>query len=79
MAEGKLILVDAYCKQGGATKGRERELGRANGAEEWREAMGIDWMTVEGLAQAIPPAYTRYIGYFQRAHIQPVAELERAA
>jgi DNA (cytosine-5)-methyltransferase 1 len=25
-------------------------------------AMGIDWMTRDGLAQAIPPAYTRYLG-----------------
>jgi DNA (cytosine-5)-methyltransferase 1 len=25
-------------------------------------AMGIDWMTQEGLAQAIPPAYTEWIG-----------------
>jgi DNA (cytosine-5)-methyltransferase 1 len=28
----------------------------------WRRAMGIDWMTGAGLAQAIPPAYTEHIG-----------------
>lgn len=28
----------------------------------WKVAMGIDWMTKEELAQAIPPAYTRWIG-----------------
>lgn len=29
---------------------------------EWQEAMGIDWMTVKELTEAIPPRYTHYIG-----------------
>lgn len=33
-----------------------------HGVEEWRQVMGIDWMTRDELAQAIPPAYTEYIG-----------------
>lgn len=28
----------------------------------WEHLMGIDWMTRDQLAQAIPPAYTRWIG-----------------
>jgi len=28
----------------------------------WRKAMGIDWMIRRELTQAIPPAYTEYIG-----------------
>jgi DNA (cytosine-5)-methyltransferase 1 len=30
--------------------------------ESWSSAMGIDWMDVQGLSQAIPPAYTEHIG-----------------
>jgi DNA (cytosine-5)-methyltransferase 1 len=29
---------------------------------DWRKAMGIDWMTREEIKQAIPPAYTEFIG-----------------
>ncbi len=32
------------------------------GAEEARKAMGIDWMTRSELSEAIPPAFTEYIG-----------------
>ena len=28
-----------------------------------QEAMGIDWMTLEELSEAIPPAYTEWIGF----------------
>jgi DNA (cytosine-5)-methyltransferase 1 len=36
--------------------------GPRNTAAKWREAMGIDWMTRDGLTQAIPPAYSEFIG-----------------
>ncbi|MDF2757811.1 MAG: 82, Jasper 82 [Thermomicrobiales bacterium] len=41
----------------------------------WPEAMGIDWMTWQELTQAIPPAYTRYIG----GHLMTTLINQRAA
>lgn len=35
----------------------------AGTAAEWREAMGIDWMPRDVLSQAIPPAYTEWLGH----------------
>ena len=37
-------------------------VGHMSNVPYCREAMGIDWMTVGELAQAIPPAYTQWIG-----------------
>ena len=33
-----------------------------HGVAEWREVMGIDWMIRDELSQAIPPAYTEFLG-----------------
>jgi DNA (cytosine-5)-methyltransferase 1 len=38
-----------------------------------REAMGIDWMTGAELSQAIPPAYTEFIGSQLIEHLERVA------
>jgi DNA (cytosine-5)-methyltransferase 1 len=37
-------------------------VGNFSGAQQGREAMGIDWMPREKLREAIPPAYTEWIG-----------------
>ena len=37
-------------------------VGHFSDVEEGRRAMGIDWMTQHELAEAIPPAYTEFIG-----------------
>ena len=52
---------------------------------EWRtsrelqfEAMGIDWMTLEELTEAIPPAYTEFIGVQLRQYLERTdADAER--
>jgi len=37
--------------------------GKRGDIEKWKTAMGIDWMaTKKEIAQAIPPAYTKFIG-----------------
>lgn len=37
-------------------------VGNFSGVEKAKEAMGIDWMTRDGLRESIPPAYTKFIG-----------------
>lgn len=42
-------------------EGKRRFRGPDNVAM-WREAIGIDWMTRDEIAQAIPPAYGEFVG-----------------
>lgn len=37
--------------------------------DDWRNAMGINWMNSREIAQAIPPVYTEYIGRAMIWHI----------
>jgi DNA (cytosine-5)-methyltransferase 1 len=37
-------------------------VGNFSGVEKAKAAMGIDWMTRDGLRESIPPAYTQYLG-----------------
>jgi len=36
----------------------------------WREAMEMPWAHPDEISQAIPPAYTRFIGAQIRAHLE---------
>lgn len=38
---------------------------------EKRTAIGIDWMTTEEITEAIPPAFTEFIGKHLMAHLSP--------
>lgn len=44
-------------------------VGNFSGVERAREVMGIDWMTRDELREAIPPAYTEYLGKQLLAHL----------
>jgi len=47
---------------GGHGRDRRRMVGQGFSLEERQEAMRIEWMNGAELSQAIPPAYTEYIG-----------------
>jgi DNA (cytosine-5)-methyltransferase 1 len=47
----------SVCGSGGVKGMNSKEI-----VEYWSMAMGINWMTREELSQAIPPAYTKFIG-----------------
>lgn len=54
----------------GGSSARDGSAGFGDTAT-WRTAMGIDWMTAKELAQAIPPAYTEYLGHQLAAQLPP--------
>jgi DNA (cytosine-5)-methyltransferase 1 len=46
-----------------------QKLGYNPTIAQYRAAMGIDWMNRDELSQAIPPAYTQFIGEQLRVHL----------
>jgi DNA (cytosine-5)-methyltransferase 1 len=57
--QGQALPV--YGHAGGKSK---RDGLQFPGTDVWREGMGIDWMSGKELAEAIPPAFTEYIGKY---------------
>lgn len=62
---GRTVQRSAYCTVAG--HGGESDSFRL---EDWQAAMGIDWTSKGELCEAIPPAYTRYIGEQLMAHLE---------
>lgn len=52
-------VISVYGKGDGSYLGSRSEHSQT---ELWRVAMGIDWMNLPDLAEAIPPAYTLHLG-----------------
>jgi len=54
------------CKMGRAPKPGEiiQVVGNFTGVAQARRAMGIEWMTRDELREAIPPAFTNFVGAF---------------
>jgi DNA (cytosine-5)-methyltransferase 1 len=61
--------------QGTPQSGRRGRVRQYFTIDQAREAMGIDWMPMSQLSQAIPPAYSEFIG---RLALQVIAELRAA-
>lgn len=53
------IPAGASWKSSGIDRGG---VGHSGTRQDWGHAVGIDWMDRDGLSQAIPPAYTSWIG-----------------
>jgi len=57
--EQQTRIIGVYGHPGGSSK---RDGIRFGSTDDWRMAMETPWMTAKEMAEAIPPAYTRFIG-----------------
>jgi DNA (cytosine-5)-methyltransferase 1 len=76
-SHAKRRVIGVY---GGHGRDRRRKFnGQDFTVEQRREAMGIDWMTGGELSQAIPPAYTEFLGRQLLAEVRARQALSEAA
>ncbi len=77
--EGDWLLVFGHTvlergHQSGRAKGGGPVIRRKHvGTDRGRAAMGIDWMNRDELSEAVPPAYTQFIGEQLAEHLARVA------
>lgn len=65
---GPVVTVAGHGAQGWQYRAGQRQT-----QADRQSAMGIDWMNRDELAQAIPPAFTEYIGGFLLAAVNETA------
>lgn len=63
----RTVTVTGSTPQSNTVRNENRET---FSIEQARKAMGIDWMPMRYLSQAIPPAYTRFIGAQLMKHLE---------
>ena len=87
--ESNVMLMELQCEHGWQTKdkpslhrlqGRSRVVGcygngrgKGDNVALWSRAMGIDWMTRAEMSEAIPPAYSEFLGRQVIAALTPPA------
>lgn len=69
----RVPVIGVYGGGHGVSLHRREKGEKSFTAHQQREAMGIDWMTVDELSQAIPPAYTEFIGRQLMDYLKAVA------
>jgi DNA (cytosine-5)-methyltransferase 1 len=64
------LPVYGHVPGGGCNLRRYPELGGKGCLDFFRSAMGVEWATNEELSESIPPAFTKYVGYYLMKELQ---------